>query len=318
MTLCWDTSTRPPAEQYAYWRHTLCDAFTPLRPVERGQRDAWRQPGLPGTVTSQHLGALNAAEIATCAQTIHHGRAEVERLEEEVVFVNLMLRGRCIVRQGRSEAFSPAGTFTIVDAAEEFVLDYLDPWASVSFRVPSARLHHRVQQDLRATTFSALTGMSAVLADSMRSAWSASTSVDEAQRAVLGGVFETILDAFAERTPVEAFVVSESRGAALRTSIERYVAQQLRFGDVSPTATAARFAISPRKLHQLYEGAAMSFSQTVMRLRVEHCAAELTASTGMTLTDLAARWGFADLSHLNRAFRTYLGMSPREYRSVAA
>ncbi|MEV4688407.1 helix-turn-helix domain-containing protein [Microbacterium sp. LWH3-1.2] len=318
MSLRWDTSTRPPAEQYAYWRHTLCDAFTPLRPVERGQRDAWRRPGLPGTVASELLGHVNAAEIATCAQTIHHGRAEVERLEEDVVFVNLMLRGRCIVRQGATEAYSPAGTFTIVDAAEEFVLDYLDPWTSVSFRVPSVRLHSRVRRDLRAKSFSALSGMSAVLADSMRSAWSASPDVDDAQRSVLGSVFETLLDSFAEQAPMETYVASDGRGEALRSSIERYVTQHLRHGDVSPTATAARFAISVRKLHRLYEGAAMSYSQTVMRLRVEQCAAELAHPAETTLTELAARWGFADLSHLNRAFRAHVGMSPRAYRSVAA
>ena len=67
-------------------------------------------------------------------------------------------------------------------------------------------------------------------------------------------------------------------------------------------------------MHQLYEGTDRSFSRTVMALRLDGCTRELTgpARTG-TLTELAARWGFADLSHLNRVFRAHHGCLPSEY-----
>jgi AraC-like DNA-binding protein len=52
-----------------------------------------------------------------------------------------------------------------------------------------------------------------------------------------------------------------------------------------------------------------------MALRVEACARELSAGPGArTLTDTAARWGFADLSHMNRVFRSRYGCLPSEFR----
>ena len=36
------------------------------------------------------------------------------------------------------------------------------------------------------------------------------------------------------------------------------------------------------------------------------------------MTEMAARWGFADLSHLNRVFRAHHGCRPSEFRDAAA
>src|SRR6185369_11109577 len=86
------------------------------------------------------------------------------------------------------------------------------------------------------------------------------------------------------------------------------------YGDMSPAAIARQFGISVRKLHLLFEGAPTTFSQTVMRIRSQQCAQDLLANHGrITLTDLAAKWGFSDLTHLNRVFRQHFGCRASEY-----
>src|SRR6202007_1817594 len=94
----------------------------------------------------------------------------------------------------------------------------------------------------------------------------------------------------------------ETLDAALRAAINRHIsANLLGTADLSAPAVAQRFGVSLRKLHGLYEGTGHSFTQTVMALRVEGCARELAAGgNGRSMTEMAARWGFADLSHLNR------------------
>jgi AraC-like DNA-binding protein len=74
-----------------------------------------------------------------------------------------------------------------------------------------------------------------------------------------------------------------------------------------------------RKLHALYEGSERTFAQTVTAMRVDACARELATGTSAgSLSDAAARWGFCDLSHLNRVFRSQKGCLPSEYRARAA
>ncbi|SDH06791.1 AraC-type DNA-binding protein [Leifsonia sp. 98AMF] len=308
----WNTTDRPASEQYAYWREVVCEAFTPLRPTARDSRDSWREAGLEGWVDSHAFGAVNGAEIGTCVQTMRHGDEEVARVSDGVVFINLMLRGRCLVSQGSQETMSGPGTFSIVDATRPFRLDYIDPWRTISFRVPSARIPGGITDDMIARPFSAGRGIGAVLADTMRSAWARAAELTDTQATTAGTAIAALVGVLAEAKPSDDFTGEPARDEALRSSIEHFVVRHLQYGDTSPGAIAHHFAISVRKLHQIYESAPLTFSQTVMHLRVEKCADDIVSMEGRTtLTSLAAKWGFSDLSHLNRAFRQHLGVAPR-------
>lgn len=309
----WDTREKPPAEQHAYWREVVCAAFTPLRPAERDSRDDWRRVGLEGRVESRAFGETNGAEITTCAQIIHHGVDEVRRVDDEVVFLNLMLDGRCVVSQDGRRAMSGPGTFSLVDATRPFSLDYLDPWRTVSFRVPSGAIPDGIRANATARTFSAGTGLGAVIADTLRSSWTQAARMSAGETDAVGRAVTSLTAALTQASPVEAMADTAGGDAVLRRSIRHHLERHVRFVDTSPAAIARHFAISVRKLHQLYEGEELTFSQTVMRLRVEACADDLRAEgRGVTMTHLAAKWGFSDLSHLHRAFRHHLGRSPRE------
>jgi hypothetical protein len=164
----WRTDNRPEAEQYSYWREAVCEAFTPLRPTARGTRDSWDRKGLMGWVDSHPYGDVNGAEIETCDQTIHHGLDEVGRLNHEVAFVNLMLSGRCVVRQGDSTCFSGPGTFSIVDARRTFHLDYLDDWRTISFRLPINSLPDGIPDGVTAVTYAASIGLASCSSKMLR------------------------------------------------------------------------------------------------------------------------------------------------------
>jgi AraC-type DNA-binding domain-containing proteins len=111
----------------------------------------------------------------------------------------------------------------------------------------------------------------------------------------------------------------ETLDATLRAAMNRYLTVNLRTADLSAPRVARRFGVSLRKLHSLYEGTGRSFAQTVMALRVDGCARELAAAgNGRSMTEMAARWGFCDLSHLNRVFRAHHGCLPSDFRDAVA
>jgi AraC family transcriptional regulator, positive regulator of tynA and feaB len=309
----WDTREKRPSEQYAYWREVVCAAFTPLRPAARGTRDDWTHGGLEGHVESQSFGQVNGAEIATCAQVIYHGPDEVRRVDDEVVFVNLMLDGRCIVSQDGRRSMSGPGTFSIVDVTRPFSLDYLDPWRTVSFRVPSRDIPDGLRANATARTFSASGGLGAVIADTVRSSWIQASRMSAGEADAVGIAIASLTRALSHASPPTSLADEDGSEAVLRQSIEHHLERHIRFVDTSPAAIARHFAISVRKLHQVYESAPLTYGQTVMRVRVLACADDLRAERGrVTLTHAAAKWGFSDLSHMHRAFRHHLGQTPRE------
>jgi AraC-like DNA-binding protein len=304
----WQTEDRPRGEQYGYWREVVCEAFTPLRPTARGARDAWDRDGLRGWVETQAFGEVNGAEISTCDQTIHHGRHEVSRVEQEVVFVNLMVHGRSVVRQGDAVSLSEAGTLSIVDATRPFRLDYLDDWRAISFRVPIEVLPAGVADASTAVRHSTGHGVASVLADTMRAAWRAGPRLDRDQADGVGAAVASLVATLVRDAPAGDVIDDTSGGAALRESIEHFVVRNLQHGDVTPAGVARHVGLS------VYQDAPATFGRTVMELRTERCAADLIDNVDrLAITELAAKWRFSDLSHLNRVFRQRFGCRASEY-----
>jgi AraC-like DNA-binding protein len=86
---------------------------------------------------------------------------------------------------------------------------------------------------------------------------------------------------------------------------------------LTPAFVAAAFGISTRHLHSLFKTGAMTIGQYIRSLRVRGCrAARETGNAGhRSLTDLALSWGFYDLSHMTRCFKSEFGMTPSEARA---
>lgn len=318
----WTTEQRPVGEQFSYWRDVLCQAFTPLA-AERVP-SVHDDPRLRSWVKSSMLASTNCAQAASQTQLISHGSAELRRTSEAYVFVNLMLRGTCLVSQDGRTTLVPTGSFSMVDTTSEYRQEYVeDPdskeWQVISFRVPRANLIPLLADPRSFTAIAqgpGAAGITNVATSTMLSIWdnigrftpSDAHAAESAMTAVLAaslGGNDTLQDQS-----------RETLNAALRASINRYLAANLRgSADLSAPRVAHMFGISVRKLHSLYEDADRTYAQTITALRVEGCARELASpEQRSSLTEIATRWGFCDLSHLNRVFRAHYDCLPSQYR----
>lgn len=119
----------------------------------------------------------------------------------------------------------------------------------------------------------------------------------------------------ASRDGVEIATRRGLRAARLR-AIKADVHANLAGADVSVAAVARRHGITPRYLHMLFEDGDATFSQFVLRQRLD-MARNMLADPGedhRSIAAIAYAAGFADLSHFNRAFRSRYGATPGEVR----
>jgi AraC-like DNA-binding protein len=82
-----------------------------------------------------------------------------------------------------------------------------------------------------------------------------------------------------------------------------------------PAKVVAHFGVSVRYLHKVLEEGSRSFGRLSLERRLERCAkdfARADADPG-TITEIALRWGFNDMSHFSRTFRQRFGKTPRDY-----
>ncbi|BCJ54055.1 hypothetical protein Asp14428_55300 [Actinoplanes sp. NBRC 14428] len=101
---------------------------------------------------------------------------------------------------------------------------------------------------------------------------------------------------------------------ARRAAVERYLDTRLGHAGLTREEVAAAHNISLRTLARLFAETGETFSGVVRAKRVARVREELLTSD-VSVAALAHRWGFFDMSHLNRRFRAVHRMSPKEYRA---
>jgi AraC family transcriptional regulator, positive regulator of tynA and feaB len=306
----WDIAEQPATEQFEYWHDVICDVFIPMTPrrLEPGN-------GFGGRVESRPFGSVTRTDVRSEPQRTIHGPREVDQSNGDFYFVNLVLDGRCHMRQNGRESTAAAGQLAVVDTTEPYYLDFDQHWRMMTFRLPhtllSSRLAHPRQGTV--TPMDAYGGLGGVAAAMMRAWW----EVDQTPSAHMAGELEQSFAAI-----VSAAMGSVDRDGsvrdAVRAQILRFVSARLGDPTLSVATVCRRFAISPRSLHNLFAGQENTFAGTVRAMRLERCA-RLLADPGneLTITEMAHRHGFTDSTTFSRAFRRRFGVAPRDVRAQA-
>ena len=326
MNSSWSTGGLTPADQMSYWADVLCQAFTPLAPWrtrDHLERSSARS-GLPGWVRSAPIGGSNAAEISSCTQRIDHGKREVARAADDVVFVNLQLDGHCVTTQDGRQCTVSRGEFTVVDSTRPYRLEFVEAandqklWRVLSFRLPRAVLADVVRPEAATTArrFDNSSGSARLLSTLMVQTWRTDSPLHAFERQMIGAAHVDLVRAVLGGTAERGAEPTQHTEEALRVAATRYIDTNLPVGRVLAAEAAAHVGVSVRTLHALFERAGTTFGTVVRESRLEACRRELAdARESRSIGTIAASWGYSDSAHLAKAFRTRFGCSPVEYRT---
>ncbi|WP_273457387.1 helix-turn-helix domain-containing protein [Nevskia ramosa] len=311
----WTTEDRPPAQQYPYWREVLCEAFTALDPV------AESVGSFESTVAIKDLLDVTVSDVRSRAQTVFRSEREIRRNPSEYFFANMQLEGSCIVKQDGRETLMRPGDFYIVDTTRSYDLVFED-WRILCIRMPRHLLMPRLKAPRAATAVRLHDdgALGTVAGSFMRSLLHCSEAIPPAAQLslvdTLANLLSIALGATTETREHGKHAVRET----FRDSIAAYVATNIANPELCVNMVASRFQISPRYLHKLFEDQGQSFSQRVQESRLERCTRDLadTAQGQASISEIAYRWGFNDLSNFCRVFQKRYGMSAGDFRRRGA
>ena len=84
--------------------------------------------------------------------------------------------------------------------------------------------------------------------------------------------------------------------------------------DLAPSSLARELNVSVRTLHRAFAAAGEPVAAYIRRRRLEEARLALAAPLRrLTVSDVAARWQFADRSHFIRAFTKQYGETPTQF-----
>jgi AraC-like DNA-binding protein len=101
------------------------------------------------------------------------------------------------------------------------------------------------------------------------------------------------------------------------TAVRLYIDANLSNPRLSPATIAKANAMSLRTLHRLFESTDDSVGAVIRERRLSRCRAELLRGTDESVTAIAFRWGFRNMSYFSRVFHERYGVSARELQLAA-
>ena len=279
---------------------------------------------LPDQVRAADLGALHVGELwASRPGGANRTRHHIQRMEADLVKVDVVVQGEVDIEQDGRQARLHAGDYAFVDLARPV------HWANSSSVRVLAIAFPRQLLPLRADDTTKLTAVG-LNADDGPGALFSSTARQLARHLdhfdVASGVrvgtatLDLLTVALAGRLDRGGGLPPDIPQRVLIVRMRAFIEDQLADSDLTPSAVARAHHVSLRYLYKLFEGEQKSVAGLIKERRLERCRRDLLDPSlrHLPVSAIAARWGMPNAAHFSHAFRAAYGMAPVEYRRLVA
>jgi AraC family transcriptional regulator, positive regulator of tynA and feaB len=302
----WDSQYGSRAEAFSLFRETICTAFMPWTPEFYGK-------DFTGRVESVALGSGAIGRVRMSPIVAIKTKSNISRSPIDCIHGNLIISGELKVDQGGTTNIAQRGDLVLYESFSPVTLTERPdaPCDNLAFIIPTSaysgtqKIDHKFSNILIPSEKlnGPLAGCLTMIAQSLCTA-----PVDE-----LAALFQACIALL----PLSAGLIESSpqpnvcRNHLLNRLID-YIDHNLADPELSPHRVADQFGISVRYLHKLFAQFGNTFSAHITAERLKRIKWDLDVSSGRrpSISTLAYRWGFNDLSTFHRAFKKQFGCTP--------
>ncbi|WP_405537926.1 AraC family transcriptional regulator [Streptomyces sp. NBC_00075] len=318
----------PPEHRFDYWRELVGRTHAPSDMSSEYTTDFWAEQRL------LELGPVTVWPASFRPTRFHRDARMVRRSDPELYHLSLVLGGGLGVdHAGRTDTHGPQDLY-VIDTSRPY--DVRPPAdqdrrmvTGVGVEFPKALLPASPDQvrDLLGRRMSGRDGVGAVLTGFLTGLNQQADSLRPSDAPRLGtALLDLLLAWFAHVLDAEATLPPEIRDRTLTVRIRAFIRQNLHDPELTPPVIAAAHHISVSYLHRLFQDQTQDRTQGetvaawIRARRLEGARRDLAdpALRAVPVHTIAARWGLPRPAHFSRAFRTAYGLSPTEYRLLAA
>lgn len=309
-----DTAEVRDGERVDYWREMVLRLFADV------QIAAPAGPGFHGWMQSSLTEAMRLTRVAASAQSVQRLHRDARDSHEDCYFAVLMLSGTQRMQQDERQVELHAGDFAIYDGARPHRLDFSEDWSELILNIPRSALNRLVPGMHELTSRRLLPDCSS--GDVLRSfLLSIATHFPKLRDDELAALSLHTLTMIGSTLTLDRKLDEASAGARDVALLRAKMLIDASLGDpcLDAARIASRMGLSARYLNRLFNAEQTSLMRYVWNLRLDRCRDELIrpGSVAQRVTDVAQRWGFSDMSHFSRAFKSRFGISPRDCRASA-
>jgi len=302
----WDSQYGVRAEAFTHFRETICTAFMPWTPEFSGRDFIGRVE----SVALKH-GAVGRVRMSPIIAT--KTKANISNSPIDCVHGNLIISGELKVEQGGETNIAKRGDLVLYESFSPVTLTERPdaPCDNLAFVIPVSE-------------FTTIEGMGRKFSNCLIPSEKLGAPLTACLTMLVQSLCKSpveeldgLLQACIALLPIsmglfESNVKEVASKNYLLSRLLDYIEQNLSDPDLSPFRVAQQFGISIRYVHKLFGQFGSTFSAHVTAERLKRIMWDLQVSSGRrpSISSLAYRWGFNDLSTFHRSFKRHFGCTP--------
>ncbi|QYD68314.1 helix-turn-helix domain-containing protein [Paraburkholderia edwinii] len=246
--------------------------------------------------------------------TARRGPLELARDDNAYIGILYQRVGCTVYEFGKQQVDVRAGDIAIWHSAHSAQFAMPEPFRKLCMLVPVSEF----ELDLpNAASLDGLRIDAASHSGTLLGSWltALADQVMTQRHAPLVSSVDTTLGVLAATITAHVRKPNATRAQDLLLRVMRYIDGRLDDPTLTPAMIAQHFGISVRYLHRIFSERQLTVSGWRRARRLAKCRAELADSgSRRTITEIALSWGFSDVAHFSRLFKSAFGMSPNTFR----
>ena len=292
------TDTVPSHEAFAYWRDVLAQHFVHLRPERVGLAP------FCSTIEAQQLEGYSFSRVHAAPQRVYRAIPEIARSPNDLVFLNLHLRGEGSYCQEGDEVVLKPGDLFIIDAVRPFELGCEGGVTQLSLKIPRQILWERMRHPERArgARIPGASHIGKLLSGYIKTLWRRDEGEQGHPRA-MDHLFSLVAYEI-DRRYGDAALPRRAVRAGIYARAVSHIGEAHGTPGLTPRSVAHAAGTSLRTLQDIFAERGDAISRHIQTRRMRTAARWLAdpAMREQTIGELAFMAGFCELSHFTHAF----------------
>lgn len=299
-----------PQDRIPYWNGLIWQLLGRLR------SEAHSDGAFCGRLLHCDAGDVRLCRLSASSHRVTRTPDLIRQDDRGLLKVVFQIAGSTWFEQGGRKTLLQPGEWSIYDTMKSYTVSNTSDIEQLVLLAPREKVlaAHLNPDELLVQRYDARSGIGRLAGELLHKAFDEIESCSsESAEAIGDAVTQLLRQSLMERA---GRPTSLSLREALRDRIKTYILRNLRDPNLSIGRIAAALRCSKRSLHKAFSNDGATLSDTIWRLRLEHCRRDLVspACAWKSITEIAFSWGFSSATHFSKAFKDAYGMSPKAYR----
>jgi AraC-like DNA-binding protein len=309
-----DTDEVAPRDRAGFWADWVDRLFHGLKSDLYGDTD------FEGRMASLHAGDVVLTRLEANRHRVVRSNALARGTEMAYLKIVAPYVGCAGVEQKGREAWVTPDQWSIYDTTDAYAVANPVKVEHLIVMLPKERLVERglSLDPLMARRLGGSGGVARLALETMRSAYRELPTMSvSAARGVGDAITQFVHLSMLE---LAGHTTAVTQREALRERIKQFVTEHLGDASLSVDAIALALNCSRRQLYNAFAEEPDGVAGYILRRRLEACrrAFDDRSLDRRSITEVALEFGFSNMAHFSRVFRSHLGMAPSDYRRLSA